>query len=108
MPTPIEILTAADKAARAEIDDFGLAYHVKPNALMAGNHLVNDMVGAVLTLNGIGQGKRADALLPLCPKLKQRTLAGLPLIVSNRNDAVLSAVLVGKPEILINPETPTR
>jgi hypothetical protein len=102
--TPIETLNAAEKEARNAAENFTLEHTVKPNALMAGHQFVHQLVGAVQTLTMLGQGATVAKMLPECPKLGQRLICGLPIIISNRPDNAVSAVLVGDVEMLKSPQ----
>lgn len=102
--TPIETLKAAEKKARDAAETFALEHTVKPNALMAGHQFVHQLVAAVQTLTMLGQGATVAKMLPECPKLGQRMLCGLPVIIANRPDAVISAVLIGDMALLQNPQ----
>lgn len=95
MPTPTETIEHAAKRARDAADDFKLLHGVKPNALMAGQRYVAAIVQATQTLGMLGQTKTINQLLLECPKLKQRMIGGMPIIISNRDDDHLAAVLVG-------------
>lgn len=108
MTIPDEILTNAEKAARQAIDDFTLAHSLKPNALMVGKQFAAEIGGAIQAWVQRGQTAEIERRLPLCPATNQRTVAGLPLIISNRADAALCGVLVGNPELLKLPKQPTR
>lgn len=100
---PDEILSNAADAARNAIADFGLAYHLKPNALLAGQGFLEKVLVAAETLGRTGRTRRLNEALPECPKLGQRLLVGLPVIVSSRPDDVVVAVLVGDIELLKLP-----
>lgn len=102
--TPIETLKEAEKKARNAAENFTLEHTVKPNALMVGQGMVHQLVAAVQTLTMLGQGKTVEAMLPNCPKLGQRLLCGLPLIISSRNDGNICAALIGDAEMLKNPQ----
>jgi hypothetical protein len=102
--TPIETLKAAEKKARDAAETFTLEHTVKPNALMAGHSMVQQLVGAVQTLTMLGQGAAVAKILPECPKLGQRLLCGLPVIIANRPDAIISAVLIGDLQMLKAPQ----
>lgn len=108
--TPTETLKEAEKKARNAAENFTLEHTVKPNALMAGHQFVHAIVAATQTLAMLGQGKTVEAMLPNCPKLGQRLLCGLPLIISSRNDGNICAALIGDAEMLIanQPQTATR
>lgn len=101
--TPSETIHAAESKARHACEDFILNHGLKPNALMAGQAFVQGIVAATQTLAMLGQTKAIEAALPHCPKLGQRLLCGLPLVISSRNDHHVTAVLVGDPTVLISP-----
>lgn len=102
--TPIETLKEAEKKARNAAENFTLEHTVKPNALMVGQGMVHQLVAAVQTLTMLGQAATANQMLPECPQLGQRLLCGLPVIIAGRPDCTISAVLIGDPSMLKNPQ----
>lgn len=98
-PDPMDTLHEVEKHVRQEAEAFAMLHVVKPNAMMVGTLFVSAVCSAVARLTEQGRRDDADKVLKIDPDTRQQTIAGLPIIISARRDAMVTGVLVGNAEI---------